>query len=63
LEAASVQQDGHELLPTLVSEVMDLSYAERGAVLIILGFALFVAFKVVDRALSVLLEYYFPKVV
>ncbi|MCU1247708.1 MAG: hypothetical protein JWQ49_737 [Edaphobacter sp.] len=63
LEAASVRQDGHELLPTLVSEVMDLSYAERGAVLIILGFALFVAFKVVDRALSVLLEYYFPKVV
>ena len=63
VEASSVQQDGHELLPTLVSEVMDLPYAERGVALIVLGFLLFLVFKIVDRALSVLLEYIFPKVV
>jgi hypothetical protein len=63
VSAASMRQDGHELLPTLVSEVLDLPYAERGVALIVLGFALFIVFKVVDRTLSVLLEYIFPKVV
>jgi hypothetical protein len=60
--ASSLQQDEHELLPTLVDEVMDLSYTERGVALIVLGFVLFLAFKVVDRTLGVLLEYLFPKV-
>lgn len=63
VEAASLQQDRQELLPTLVSEVLDRPYAERGVALIVLGFALFIVFKVVDRTLSVLLEYIFPKVV
>jgi hypothetical protein len=60
--ALSMQQDEHELLPTRVGEAMDLPYAERGIALIILGFALFLTFKVVDRTLGVLLEYLFPKV-
>jgi hypothetical protein len=60
--ASSMQQDEHELLPTRVGEAMDLPYAERGVALIILGFALFIAFKIVDRTLGVLLEYFFPKV-
>jgi hypothetical protein len=61
-QASSMQQDKNELLPTRVGEAMDLPYAQRGVALIILGFALFVAFKVVDRTLGVLLEYFFPKV-
>jgi transcriptional regulatory protein LevR len=61
-QASSMQQDKNELLPTRVGEAMDLPYAQRGIALIILGFALFVAFKVVDRTLGVLLEYFFPKV-
>jgi hypothetical protein len=60
--ASSLEQDGHELLPTLVGEVMDLPYTQRGVALIVLGFLLFLAFKVVDRTLGVLLEYFFPKV-
>jgi hypothetical protein len=60
--ASSLEQDGHELLPTLVGEVMDLPYTQRGAALIVLGFVLFLTFKVVDRTLGVLLEYFFPKV-
>jgi hypothetical protein len=60
--ASSMQQDEHELLPTRVGEAMDLPYAERGVALISLGFVLFLAFKVVDRTLGVLLEYFFPKV-
>jgi hypothetical protein len=61
-QASSLEQDGHELLPTLVGEVMDLPYTQRGAALIALGFVLFLTFKVVDRTLGVLLEYFFPKV-
>jgi hypothetical protein len=61
-QASSLQQDEHELLPTRVGEAMDLPYAERGVALILLGFVLFLAFKVVDRTLGVLLEYLFPKV-
>ena len=57
-----MQQDEHELLPTLAGEVMDLSYTQRGVALIVLGFALFLTYKVVDRTLGVLLEYFFPKV-
>jgi hypothetical protein len=60
--ASSLQQDEHELLPTLAGEVMDLPYTQRGVALIALGFALFLAYKVVDRTLGVLLEYFFPKV-
>ena len=55
-EAKSLTQDGRELLPTMVSEAMDLPYGERGLFLIGVGFVLFVVFKIVDRALSVLLE-------
>ncbi len=62
MRASSLQQDEHELLPTLAGEVMDLPYTQRGVALIGLGFALFLAFKVVDRTLGVLLEYFFPKV-
>jgi hypothetical protein len=62
VQASSVEQDEHELLPTLAAEVMDLPYAQRGAALIALGFVLFLIFKVVDRTLGVLLEYLFPKV-
>jgi hypothetical protein len=62
-EAKSLTQDGRELLPTMVSEAMDLPYGERGLLLIAVGFGLFVVFKIVDRTLSVLLEYFFPKVV
>lgn len=61
-QASSLQQDEHELLPTLAGEVMDLPYTQRGVALIALGFALFLAYKVVDRTLGVLLEYFFPKV-
>jgi hypothetical protein len=60
--ASSLQQDEHELLPTLAGEVMDLPYTQRGVALIALGFALFLAYKVVDRTLGVLLEYFFPGV-
>jgi hypothetical protein len=60
--ASSLQQDQHELLPSLLGEAMDLPYAERGAVLILLGVVLFLLFKIMDRALGVLLEYIIPKV-
>ncbi len=59
---SSMRQDENELLPTLVGEAMDLSYTQRGVALIVLGVVLFVAFKIVDRTLGVLLEYFFPKV-
>ena len=62
-EAKSMTQDGRELLPTMVSEAMDRPFSERGLFLIGVGLALFVVFKVVDRTMSVLLEYLFPKVV
>jgi hypothetical protein len=60
--ASSMQQDEHELLPTWVGEVMDMPYAERGWRLIVVGFGLFLAFKVLDRTLGVLMEFLFPKV-
>jgi hypothetical protein len=60
--ASSMQQDEHELLPTRVGEAMDMPYAERGWRLILVGFVLFLAFKVVDRTLGVLMEFFFPKV-
>jgi hypothetical protein len=60
--ASSMQQDEHELLPTRVGEAMDMPYAERGWRLILVGFVLFLAFKVVDRTLGVLMEFVFPKV-
>jgi hypothetical protein len=59
---SSMRQDENELLPTLVGEAMDWSYTQRGVALIALGVVLFVAFKIVDRTLGVLLEYFFPKV-
>ena len=59
---SSMRQDENELLPTLVGEAMDWSYTQRGVALIALGVVLFVAFKIVDRTLGVLLEYLFPKV-
>ncbi len=62
VQVSSMQQDERELLPTLVGEVMDLPYAQRGVALILLGFVLFLAFKVVDRTLGVLLEYFFPRI-
>jgi len=57
----SVRQDGHELLPTVVEEALSESYTTRGPVLIILGFAAFAVFKIVDRVFGVLLEVYLPK--
>lgn len=62
VEARSVLQDGHELLPTLVGEVLDKSYPERSAVLVLLGLALYIVFKFVDRALDLLLKLFLPEI-
>jgi hypothetical protein len=60
-EVSSVLQDGRELLPTHVEEVLDKSYTERSVILVILGFLAFVLFKAVDRALDLLLKFFTPE--
>jgi hypothetical protein len=60
-EASSVLQDGHELLPTWVEETLDKPYTERSTRLVILGMLGFVLFKVVDRALDLLLKFFTPE--
>ncbi len=61
LRTHSVLQDGHEILPTVLDEVLDEPYSVRGPLLIALGFLAFAVLKTVDRALGVLLEIYLPK--
>jgi hypothetical protein len=60
-KASSVLQDGRELLPTWVEEVLDKSYTERGFILVLLGFLAFALFKVIDRALDLLLKFFTPE--
>ncbi len=57
----SVRQDGHELLPTRVAEVLAEPYEWHGPMLIAAAFLLFGALKTVDRAIDVILEIYLPK--
>lgn len=61
VRAGSLRQDGHELLPTVVEEVLSEPYAGRSPLLVLLGFAAFGLLKTVDQAFSVLLENYLPK--
>lgn len=61
VETRSLQQDGHELLPTLVQEVLDKPYAERKYWLILLGFLTFALFKIVDRAIGIVLKGFLPE--
>jgi hypothetical protein len=61
LRSNSLRQDGHELLPSVVEEVLSEPYAGRGPLLVLLGIAVFTVLKTVDRAVSVLLEIYLPK--
>lgn len=60
MEAESVKQDDHELLPTFVHEILDKPYDERTYWLIALGFLAFFIFKVVDRAFEILLKIFLP---
>jgi hypothetical protein len=57
----SVRQDGHELMPTRLSEVLDQPVAERTGMLVLLGALAAVFLKAVDHALGVLLERLIPK--
>jgi hypothetical protein len=59
--AKSVRQGGHELLPTMISEMLDRPVAERTGWLILFGALAAVFLKAVDHALSVILEYFIPK--
>jgi hypothetical protein len=61
LEARSLEQDGRELLPTLIEDILDKPYAERSAWLVCLGFLALLTFKMVDRALDVLLKLLLPE--
>lgn len=56
VEAASVRQGGHELLPSLVEDILDKPYTERSFLLVFLGFLALLIFKVVERALDVLIK-------
>jgi len=56
VEAASLRQDRHELLPSLVEDILDKPYTERSLLLVCLGFLALLIFKVVDRALDVLIK-------
>jgi hypothetical protein len=62
VQVKSLRQDGHELLPTILHEILEEPYAIRSLLLVALGLLAAVLLKVVDRALSVLLEYILPKV-
>jgi hypothetical protein len=56
VEAVSLRQDGHELLPSLVEDILDKPYTERSLLLVCLGFLALLIFKVVERALDVLIK-------
>ena len=56
VEAVSLRQDGHELLPSLVEDILDKPYTERSFLLVFLGFVALLIFKVVERALDVLIK-------
>jgi hypothetical protein len=60
-KANSVRQDGHEMLPTMIGEMLDRPIAERTGWLILLGALAAVFLKAVDHALSVILEHFIPK--
>ena len=59
-EVESLLQNGHELLPSRVQELLDQPYGKRTAWFVFLGFVAFVMFKVVDRAFEVLLKLVLP---
>ncbi len=61
VEAASLRQDGHELLPSLVEDILDKPYTERSFLLVFLGFLALLIFKVVERALDVLIKLLLPE--
>jgi hypothetical protein len=59
--AKSVRQDGDELMPTRLHEILDEPLAERTRWLILLGGLAAVLLKAVDHALDILLDWAFPK--
>jgi len=61
LLARSVEQDGHELLPTFVEDVLEQPYPERSRWLLLLGVGALLAFKLVDRALNIVLKVILPE--
>jgi hypothetical protein len=59
--ARSLRQDGNELLPTRLREVLDKPVAERTGWLILLGAIAAVLLKAADHALGILLDWAIPK--
>jgi hypothetical protein len=59
--ARSLRQEGNELLPTRLREILDKPVAERTGWLILLGAIAAVLLKAADHALGILLEWAIPK--
>jgi hypothetical protein len=60
-QVSSLRQDGHQIMPTLLQEILDRPYWQRNLWLILLGVVVAVFLKTVDHALGTLLEKFIPK--